>query len=164
MVRSMLALAALALVAPVYANCNPVIDALERSLKQERIAQFDVDSPEQPLTGRPMMVKIGKRIWVDAGGSGYDQSTDTGSNPILNALKRDAAKGTAKCDPVGSASYRGQAVDKYRIDGSVGSSITGRMIMWVGTPGGLPLFHELEKIGPGGFAWVYGDAVKEPRK
>jgi hypothetical protein len=26
---------------------------------------------------------------------------------------------------------------------------------------GLPVYHEVNGLGPGGFAWVYGDAVKQ---
>jgi hypothetical protein len=77
-------------------------------------------------------------------------------------LRRDEAKGSAKCEMVGSATYRGQPATKYRIEGSLGSKSTGRLTLWTGKSSGLPVYHEFEALAPGGFAWAYGDAVKEP--
>jgi hypothetical protein len=41
------------------ANCDAVINALEKAQAQPRLAQYSVDSREQPLTGQPMLVRIG---------------------------------------------------------------------------------------------------------
>lgn len=110
-----------------------------------------------------MVVRINKMSWIDTGTGQYEKHPDSGANPIISALKRDAAKGAAKCEAIGAGNHRGQASDKYRLDGSVGSSLTGRVTLWISKANGLPIYQEFEKLGAGGIAWVYGSAVKEPR-
>jgi len=166
MVRAAVAISvgALALVfgASARANCATVLDALDKAWQQDRLAQFDIDALDAPLTGKPFLVRINKEVWVN-NGSGFDRTGDPRQNPMASSLRSDAAKGKVDCESLGSATYRGQPATKYRITGSIGSKSTGRPTLWIGKAG-LPLYHEFELLGPGGFAWVYGDAVKEPGK
>jgi hypothetical protein len=148
-----------------HANCAPVLDALDKAWTQDRIAQYDIDRPDQPLTGRPFMVRINKDMWIDNYAGGYTHNRIAAQNPMAEALKRATEKGAAPCESFGNGVYRGQAAAKYRVGSNlVGSGVTGKVILWINKSSGLPLYHEFEQLGPGGFAWIYGDAVKEPPK
>ena len=39
----------------------------------------------------------------------------------------------------------------------------GGAAVWIAARRGLPAYHEIPGLGSGGYAWVFGDAVKEPR-
>lgn len=80
--------------------------------------------------------------------SHYERHDSVG-NPMLRALK----SGNVKCDSIGADTVRGKAANKYRIDSPAAT-------MWISKYSGLPLYHEVN--GMGGFAWAYGDGVKEP--
>jgi len=34
--------------------------------------------------------------------------------------------------------------------------------MWIDKRSGLPAYHEIDGLGPGGYAWVFGEVVKDP--
>ena len=144
------------------ANCGPLLEAIDKAWKQERIAQYDIDSPDQPLSGLPQVVRVGKWIWSKGASDQLQRFPHAERNVMVEALRSDVAKGTAKCEALPDGTYRGQAVRRYRLAGNVGSDLTGRTVYSISRASGLPLYHEMEKLGPGGFAWVYGDAVKEP--
>lgn len=147
----------------LYANCAPAIEAFEKAWSLDRLAQYDIESPDQPLTGRPFVVRIGRTVWTDMGDYFNRNDNATGGNPMVQNLKTRTASGEAKCSPAGAGLYRGEAAVKYRIEGAIGSgSTTGPIILWVSKSRGLPLYHEFEKLQPGGYAWVYGDSVKPP--
>lgn len=159
-----LALAALFVSPGASANCaTTVLEALEKAWQQARLAQFDIDTPEQPLTGKPVLVRIDKAVWTNFDGSGYTR-LDLSRNPMATDLRGFIDKGTARCETLVTVTYRGQNTTKYRVEGSLGGTLGGRTIVWIGKSNGLPAYHEFDKLSPGGFAWVYGDAVKEPAK
>ncbi len=98
----------------------------------------------------------------DASGGDFERR-DAGTNAVV-AKVRDAAKnGKARCEPDGSDTYRGTAVNKIRFYNPLLPERfnLNPMTMWIAKGSGLPVFHELNDT-PGGYAWVYGDAVKEP--
>jgi len=145
------------------ADCAAPLAALTKSWQQARLAHYDVESPEQPLPSKPAMVRIGKTIWTESGLSGFLRDENGPSeNPMATDIKRQTAKGGANCELVGNGTYRGQSIVKYKLDPAAGSNSTGRVTLWVSKTSGLPVFHEYEKLPHGGYAWVYGDAVKEP--
>ena len=145
------------------ADCAAPLDALAKSWQQARLAQYDMKTPEQPLPSRPATVRIGKTIWTDTAGSGTFRTDPAPSeHPFTVSIRLQAAKGPVNCELVGNATYRGQAVVKYKLDASAGSNTTGPVTLWVSKTSGLPVYHEYEKAYLGGYAWVYGDAVKEP--
>lgn len=146
-----------------HANCTPILNALDKAWQQQRLAQYDVESREQPLGDKPMLVRINKVVWMSMGAA-YERSGEPSQNPMASTLRSDAANGAAKCEALDTASYRGQSAKKYRVDGSLGSQSLGRVTLWISAATGLPVFHEFEKLGPGGFAWTYGDAVKDVSK
>jgi hypothetical protein len=139
------------------ADCRLLLDALDKADRQPRVAQYDVETRDQPLQGTPFLVRIGKVVWVES-----QRSETDGTNPVLAALRRNVAAGSAKCEPAGSDTYRGTAVVKVRFDNPVAPKQYNPTTMWIDAKTGLPVYHELAGLGPGGFAWIYGDAVKEP--
>ncbi len=157
-------LCAFVLPAVAQADCSAALDALAKSWQQARLAQYDVTSPEEALPSKPAMVRIGKTIWTDTGGAGRSYRSDDApaENPLAFSIKRQAAKGPVNCEPAGNGTYRGQPVVKYKLDPSAGSNTTGRITLWVSKTSGLPVYQEYEKTYLGGYAWVYGDTVKEP--
>ncbi len=148
-----------------HANCGPLIEALEKAQKQERLAQYSLDSREQPLPGNPMVVRIGKFEYMslEIGGrhSHYERHESGGGNPILSALKRAAKDGTARCEGTASETLRGIATARIRFDNPAAPKSMNPTTMWIDKRNGLPAYHEINGLD-GGFAWVYGDAVKEP--
>jgi hypothetical protein len=144
-----------------YANCSPVAEALDKAARQDRLAQYDVDHPEQTPSGRALVIRIGKTTWVDAAGT-YDRSDSADADRMVSVLKKHLQDGKVQCEAAGNGTYAGQAAAKYRFESPMGGSSLGKVTFWVGKKSGLPLYHEFEKLGPGGFAWVYGNAVKEP--
>jgi hypothetical protein len=143
-------------------DCGPVINALEKAQAQPRLAQFGVENRDQPLKGHPMLVRIGKVEYMafEVGGqfSHYEKNESLPTNPVLSALKSASKSGTAHCESVGMDSYLGTPATKFRFDGLKGMNPA---TMWIAKSSGLPLYHEMEGFD-GGFAWVFGDAVKEP--
>jgi hypothetical protein len=146
------------------ANCDRVFDALEKADKQERVAQYDLETRDQPLTGKPMSVRIGKVVYDGSfAGDMFEAHQTTGVNPVLRALYKARQEGKMKCESAGSENYRGLATDKVRFDNPLLPAKYNPMTLWIAKSNGLPVYHEVRDLGPGGFAWVYGDAVKTPR-
>jgi hypothetical protein len=144
-----------------HANCGPLLDALEKADQQPRFAMYDIASRDQPLTGRPLAVRIGKVIYDASGGD--LQRRDAATNPVVAKVREAAKTGSARCEPGGSDTYRGTAANKIRFHNPLLPKRynLNPMTIWIAKGSGLPLFHELNDT-PGGYAWVYGDAVKEP--
>jgi hypothetical protein len=141
---------------PAYAQCAAAIDALDKADKQVRLAQYDVASREQPVTGKPFLVRIGKVVTMGS------ERTEMTSNPILVSMREAQKAGKAKCEAAGSDMYRGTAVNKIRYYNPSAPKDMNPMTLWISKATGLPVFHELAGLGPGGYAWVYGDAVTDP--
>jgi hypothetical protein len=145
------------------ANCDRLFEALDKADKQERVAQFDIDSRDQPLTGKPMTVRIGKVMYDGSpAGNAFEAHQTDGTNPILAALRKMKQSGKARCDTAGSDTYRGLATEKIKFDNPLLPARVNPMTIWVAKDSGLPVYHELNDLGPGGFAWVYGSSVKDP--
>jgi hypothetical protein len=53
------------------------------------------------------------------------------------------------------------AAIKFRIDNPAAPRSLNPMTLWIAKETGLPLYHEVNGLD-GGFASVFGDAVKEP--
>lgn len=146
-----------------HASCDKLFDALEKADKQERSALYDIDSPDQPLTGKPITVRIGKMMYDGSPtGPAFEEHSTDGVNPILVALRKMKQGGKLKCDAAGSGSYRGMTTDKIKFENPLLPAKFNPMTIWIAQTNGLPVYHELNDLGPGGFAWVYGSAVKDP--
>jgi hypothetical protein len=144
-----------------HANCAPVVDALEKASRQARLAQYDIDSRDQPLTGKPVLVRIGKVLYDGFGGD-YERTEIDGADPMLQALRRAVREGRARCETAGTDTWRGAAATRVRFDNPMAPKQYNPTTMWIAKSTGLPVYHEINGLGPGGFAWVYGDAVSEP--
>jgi hypothetical protein len=151
----LVALASAADAAP--ADCRLLLDALDNADRQPRVAQYDIETHDQPLTGDPFLVRIGTVVWVNA-----ERTETDGTNPILRALARTVADGTARCEPAGTGTFRGAAVVKIRFDNPMAPARYNPTTMWIDRRRGLPVYHEVNGLGPGGYAWVFGDSVKDP--
>jgi hypothetical protein len=146
-----------------HANCDRLVDALDKADKQERVAQYDVESRDQPLTGKPMIVRIGKVMYDGSlAGNVFEAHPFNGSNPILAALRKSQQSGKLKCESLGSDSFRGAPAEKFRFDNPAAPAKFNPTTMWIAKSTGLPVYHEMNGLGPGGFAWTYGAAVKDP--
>lgn len=162
------------------ADCGPVIDAMEKSAKQPRVATFEVASPAQAPVGAPRSVRFdGAYYERDASGS-YARSEAGAKNPLTTGAMtkklRDAeASGSTRCTALGAADLRGTAVLKYGFDNPfmppMPASAQGdtkiaalpqmrRMVVWIDKSSGVLLYSEIGNILSA--AYVYGDAVKLP--
>jgi hypothetical protein len=64
---SLLAAAALlASASAAQANCKLLFDAMDKLGRQFRVASYDLENPEQRLTGEPDMVLVGEVAYDDA--------------------------------------------------------------------------------------------------
>jgi hypothetical protein len=145
------------------ANCDRLFEAFDKADKQERVAQYDIDSRDQPLTGKPMTVRIGKVMYDGTlAGNVFEAHQTNGVNPVLAALRKAKQDGKVTCDAAGGDTYRGQATEKIKFDNPLLPAKFNPMTIWIGKNNGLPVYHELNDLGPGGFAWVYGSDVKDP--
>jgi hypothetical protein len=139
------------------ADCRLLLDALDKADRQPRVAQYDIETRDAPLTGDPFLVRIGKVVWV-----GAERTETDGVNPILKSLRRNVADGTARCEGAGTDTFRGAAVVKIRFDNPMAPARYNPTTMWIDRRSGLPVYHELNGLGPGGYAWVFGDSVRDP--
>jgi hypothetical protein len=148
------------LVQPASANCNAVIDAAEKAQKQERLAQYEVASRNDAPQGQPMLVRIGRSEYTSysvGGRFSHYERHDSAGNPILGALKRSSP---GRCESADDT-YRGTAALKVRFDNPAAPQWMNPNTVWIDKRSGLPVYHEINGVD-GGFAWVYGDTVKEP--
>jgi hypothetical protein len=143
-----------------HADCAPLLDALERAQRQPRGAVYEVDRRDQPPSGQPSTIRIGKAIYENSNGV-YERYDTDGTDPTLAAIRGAQKAGRWNCQAVGSDSYRGKATARFRFDNPLLPSHYNPTTMWIDAATGLPVYHEVN--GLGGYAWVYGDAVKEPR-
>jgi hypothetical protein len=164
--RSSVAAASLALALPGIAaahdSCAPIVDAFAKAALQRRLAQYLVQNVDAPAVGRPVWIRIENLCLLDRGG-GYEGAAVTGEMPVLARLKQAIKDQRAKCVEVSRGAVRGVAAIQYRFDDRIAADTVHKWVLWVGTVSGLPLYNEIENLGGGGFAWVYGDAVAEPR-
>jgi hypothetical protein len=145
-----------------HANCADLISALERADREPRMAQLDLEKRDQPIaTAKPVLVRIGK-VHYDGFGSDLERVDSDGSNPVLAQLRRGHKAGTARCESAGADTWRGAAVSKIRFDNPLAPKSVNPTLFWIARSSGLPVYHEIATLGPGGYAWVYGDAVKSP--
>lgn len=156
-----LAVAAPWVAGPAWADCSELLKALEKADRQPRLAQYDIDSRDQPLTGKPVFVRVGKVIYDGFGGD-YERHESGAANPVIDALRREQKAGVSRCQPAGSDDWRGAAVTKVRFDNPMAPKSMNPTVFWIARSSGLPVYQEITGLGPGGYAWVYGDTVKEP--
>ncbi len=143
------------------ANCKLLFDAMEKLARQSRVASYDVQNPEQRLSGEPEIVLIGKVVYDRMSGRWERNETD-GVHPMVAHMRQQERSGGMQCVNLGSGTYRGSKVTKIRAENpSVQKKNRLVHILWIDQDSGLPLYQEA--VGhPGGSAIVYGDAVKTP--
>jgi hypothetical protein len=144
------------------ADCKALIAALEKAEREERIAQYDVDAPNQPLNMAPLFVRIGKVGYTNTQDGKFDVRETGTANPMLAGLKRGVQDGKIQCEGAGSGAVRAATADKIRYTDPATGMRTGVTTVWIDRRSGLPAYHEFSKLGPGGIAWTYGDAVTAP--
>jgi hypothetical protein len=155
------ALLAAPLESTAQADCSPIIAALEKASAQSRLAQYSIAAIDAPLGERPLWIRIGKVLYVDAGHT-YQTGAYSGEVPVLRRLKRAAADGAAQCAEAGRGTVRDFAAIQYRFEDYDADGSVQQWSVWIGVDSGLPLFNSIENLDSGGFAWVYGDDVADP--
>jgi hypothetical protein len=154
-------MAALLASGAVFADCKPLLDAMNKVAQQTRFAAYEVNKPEQVPTGDPDVVLIGKVSYVRTGTQWERIQLD---DTLLDhawywhALRKEIAANQVRCKPAGGGTYRGASVVKYHYEYVGTKDSTGTV--WIDRRTGLPVYEGDES---GGFAVLYGDAVKEPR-
>lgn len=155
--------AALLLPFAARANCGALLAAFDKALVQPRVAIHDIHSRDAPLGARPSTIRIGDVMWDDTGGSGrYERFELEGHDPLTAALRKSDTQGKLKCTAAGSDTFRGTPVTKLKFDNPMVPAQFNPATVWISKSSGLPVYQEVTGLGAGGYAWVYGDAVKEP--
>jgi hypothetical protein len=159
-----MSVAACAALLPVHAargSCAQVIAATQKADAQSRLSQYIVSSPDETMTGVPMLVRVEGTIYTNIGPSW--QSDPAGPNPVLGTIKAADSRGTGKCESAGASKVRGATVDQIRYTGPLIGKTSGMYTVWVDNASGLPLYHETSVMPiAGGIAWQYGSAVQPP--
>ncbi len=150
------------LVGAAHADCTELIAALDKADREARVAVLDLHTRDQPLTGRPAYVRIGKVRYDGSDGATYRRREGGGANPMHTTLQRAQQNGTAKCSAAGTDTWRGKPATKIRFDNPFVPKSMNPTTFWIARGSGLPVYHEIPAAGRGGYAWIYGEAVKEP--
>lgn len=139
------------------ANCKPLLDALNRAAQQSRFAVYEVQSPEQPLSGVPDFVIVGTVSYVRSGKEWERMEIgDLGGH--WAHLHKELARGELICKTEGTGQYRGALVIKLAVMRPKASKEPSQI--FIDQRSGLPVY---EGTTDDGFAVVYGDAVKVPK-
>lgn len=141
------------------ATCAPLVEALEKAQREPRGAIYEVDQRDQAPIGRPSTIRIGNVVY-EANDGTYERHDTGGRDPILAAIRDAQGKGRWTCQAVGQDRYRGKAAEKFRFDNPLLPAQYNPVTLWVDRASGLPAYHEVR--GLGGYAWVFGDAIKAP--
>lgn len=142
------------------ANCGPIIDAMDKAVKETRFAAWEVQQPEQPLGPEPDAVLIGPTAW-SRDGSTWTRMDVRGIGELFwgpDARKRMQG-GNVRCKAPVRGTYRGASAVRveFRIDGE--HDPDEWHTVWIDAASGLPVY---EGNHEGGFVVVYGSAVRKP--
>ena len=151
-------------VAAAQANCEPLLDAIDKLAQQSRFAAYEVDRPDQQLPAEPDTVIIGKVGYVRSGKDWerVDMATTVADYMNLHwkELRAEVAAGNVVCVAAGSGTHRGSPVTKITYDGKAKDSKELESgTAWIDQRTGLVVY---EGTANGGLFMVYGDGVKEP--
>lgn len=158
-------LAAVALLSTdAQADCKPLLDAMGKLAQQSRIAAYEVDRPDQPLSGEPDVVIIGQFSYVRTGTEWErieigDAAKDGGWS--WSALPKEIAAGRVRCSAAGGGTLRGAAVAKFKYEVFEAGKVESSGSVWIERRSGLPVFEG--PTGDTGWVVLYGDLVKEPK-
>jgi hypothetical protein len=164
-------------------DCKPVLDALEKVNAQERFGTYEVeDDKSSPTPNGDYSVKIGKRTWQSVGGQTFSSDgTDADEHDIkAQMLKKQAdAMNKVGCESLGTGTYRGTAVMRYRYPNlmnqrpmpaeylkqrGLNEQQLKTILVYLDQKTGLPAYQEMYMATGIRMAhtYAYGDAVKEP--
>ncbi len=164
----------------VRADCNAVLNAMEKMAAQTRTASYEVeDDKSSPTADGDYTIRIGKRSWQSISGRTFEGK---GTDPALAAEIRQRQAGLMNkvgCESLGAGSYRGAAVMRYRYPNLMAQGplsadylkqrgLTEKQVrtflLYVDQKSGLPVYSETYNVTGVKLAqaMVYGDAVKEP--
>jgi hypothetical protein len=162
------------------ADCRAVLDALEKSAAQARTASYEVENDKSaPTADGDYSIRIGKRSWQSISGRTFEGK---GTDPALAAEIRQKQAGLMNkmgCESLGAGRYRGAAVMRYRYPNLMAQGplsadylkkrgLTEKQVrtflVYVDKASGLPVYSETYNVTGVklAYAFVYGDAVKEP--
>jgi hypothetical protein len=138
------------------ADCKPLLDAMNKAAQQSRFGVYEVQNPEQALGTEPDVVIVGTVSYVRSGKAWERIETgDLGGH--WAELRKELAGGDLNCKTAGTGRYHGALVTKLTVTRRKASEPSQ---VFIDQRSGLPVY---EGTTDGGFAVVYGDAVKEPK-
>lgn len=138
------------------ANCKPLLDALNKAAQQSRFGLYEVQSPEQVLSREADVVIVGTVGYVRSGEE-WERTEIGDLGGHWADLRKELAAGELHCKTEGTGRYRDALVTKLTVSRPKASKEPSRI--FIDQRSGLPVY---EGTTDGGFAVVYGDAVKEP--
>jgi hypothetical protein len=148
-----------------YSNCAGLLKTLGAAEHHPRVAIFRLGSRDAPVAGKAIWIRIGKVEWLEDGNGSYERSEDDEPDEADKALAElgiGYASTRMACSSLGEDTWQGIPVTKMRIEYVPPIQGATPSTYWLARSTGLPVYEEHEGDGPGGNAWVYGDAVKEP--
>jgi hypothetical protein len=142
------------------AQCDGIIEALERARGESRVAQLLVDANGHPNGTEPVTLRIDDVVYEGFDGVEYrTRPADTG-DPLAAALRRDPLR--ARCEELGADRFAGIKAFRFRFLHPELDGANGDVTLLVARKSGLPLFHTYDSLGSRGFAWIYGSRVRTP--
>jgi hypothetical protein len=139
------------------ADCKPLVDAVNKTVQQSRFGVYEVQNPEQALGAEPDVVMIGTVSYVRSGKE-WERIEAGGLGGHWARLRKELAGGELNCKTTGTGRYRGTVVTKFTVTRAKAAEEPN--YIFIDQRSGLPVY---EGTNDGGFAVVYGDAVKEPK-
>jgi hypothetical protein len=145
---------------PAHADCPDLVAALQHARGQSRVAQLLVDDAGHPDGTDPVTLRIDGMIYEHFDGLRYATRGAPAADALAAALGR--APFAARCEREGSGTHAGVEVIRFRfVHPDLGPEHNPVEIL-VARASSLPVYHTYPGLGSRGFAWIYGDLVRDP--
>jgi hypothetical protein len=141
------------------ADCSPVISGFKKAQREARIAAYGVADKNAKPEGDPWTVRIGASVYINGVFNGLQPGFVKDDSTVFpHTTDFEPKHATVACAVVGEDRYRGKPAIRIHVQRS--DQEKGNVV-WFDRASGLPVYEETDdKMFA--FAFVYGDAVKEP--
>jgi len=171
-----------ALLAPhAWADCKPVLSAMEKIAHQPRVGMYEVDDRNSaPAIGEGTVIRVGNQRWMTMDGAKFMHENVEFPDLASYRIFHDSdGKGAMQCESLGDTTYRGAAARAFRFNNpmmnhEIPAEVLKRWktapdnvrkaVMLIDKSSGLPVYSEsMTPIGMKvAYSYLYGDAVKLP--